>query len=227
MVPTGQIGESFLGRGSFIFGSRPEPPPSGGHARNFAKVNGMERVAARRFIVGRGDHARDIAMSGHATDDEALQPATLFRVMQAAIAEGLRERYEPPRRLSHQMFVLTMQMNDRTRREHAQADQAWRGERQALRRQARQAARAGAYPLKPFSYFAPILHLSGIGRPRQASQGACSGVPQFFCWQSSSLSAKNFSGAPCGPKSTSYVATKRSGEGTARGRLLTNFQFVQ
>ncbi|MGH6671617.1 MAG: hypothetical protein ACRECV_06520 [Xanthobacteraceae bacterium] len=40
--------------------------------------------------------------------------------MQAAIAEGLRTHYRPPRKMSHQLFVLMMQMNDRARREQAQ-----------------------------------------------------------------------------------------------------------
>jgi hypothetical protein len=63
-------------------------------------------------------------MSGHAANDEPFAPATLFRVMQAAIGEGLKERFEPPQKMSHQLFVLMMQMNDRARREQAQAEQA-------------------------------------------------------------------------------------------------------
>jgi hypothetical protein len=59
-------------------------------------------------------------MSGHAAKDEPFAPATLFRVMQAAIGEGLKERLEPPRKMSHQLFVLMMQMNDRARRQRAQ-----------------------------------------------------------------------------------------------------------
>jgi hypothetical protein len=63
-------------------------------------------------------------MSGHAANDEPFAPATLFRVMQAAIGEGLKERFEPPQKMSHQLFVLMMQMNDRARRERAQAEHA-------------------------------------------------------------------------------------------------------
>jgi hypothetical protein len=61
-------------------------------------------------------------MSGRAANDEPNTPATLFRVMQTAIGEGLREHYEPPRKMSHQLFVLIMQMNDRARRERVEAD---------------------------------------------------------------------------------------------------------
>jgi hypothetical protein len=71
-------------------------------------------------------------MSGRATDDKSHEPATLFRVMQTAIAEGLRERYAPPRKMSHQLLVLMMQMNDRTRRERAEAEQAAEAERKVL-----------------------------------------------------------------------------------------------
>jgi hypothetical protein len=79
-------------------------------------------------------------MSGRATNDEpqesaveeaAAEPATLFRVMQTAIGEGLREHYEAPRKMSHQLFVLMMQMNDRARRERAQAEQATRAKTNA------------------------------------------------------------------------------------------------
>lgn len=46
-------------------------------------------------------------------DNEADQPVTLHRVMQTAIAEGLKERYKPPRKMSHDLFVLMLQINDR------------------------------------------------------------------------------------------------------------------
>jgi hypothetical protein len=71
-------------------------------------------------------------MSGHAANDEPFEPATLFRVMQAAIGEGLKERFEPPRKMSHQLFVLMMQMNDRARRERAQAEQAGQAKTKAF-----------------------------------------------------------------------------------------------
>lgn len=48
-------------------------------------------------------------------DQEADAPATLHRVMQAAIAEGLRARYAPPRELPHELFVLLMQVNNQGR----------------------------------------------------------------------------------------------------------------
>jgi len=59
--------------------------------------------------------------------EERDQPVTLHRVMQTMIGDGLRSHYEAPRRLSHQLFVLMMQLNEderkreppkRTRRRH-------------------------------------------------------------------------------------------------------------
>lgn len=45
--------------------------------------------------------------------DQSAEPATLYRVMQAMLGEGLRERYEVPQKMSHELFVLLMQMNER------------------------------------------------------------------------------------------------------------------
>jgi hypothetical protein len=39
-------------------------------------------------------------------------PVTLHRVMQQAIAAGLKAQYEPPMKLSHELFVLLMQINE-------------------------------------------------------------------------------------------------------------------
>jgi hypothetical protein len=46
------------------------------------------------------------------TDTQSEQPATLHRVIQDAIAEGLRECYKPPKRMSHGLMVLLMQLNE-------------------------------------------------------------------------------------------------------------------
>lgn len=44
-------------------------------------------------------------------------PVTLHRIMQTMIGEGLRERYQAPKKLSHQLFVLMMQMKEVERQE--------------------------------------------------------------------------------------------------------------
>jgi hypothetical protein len=48
-------------------------------------------------------------------------PVTLHRIMQAMIGEGLKEHYKPPQKLSHELFVLLMQMKEQERREAAAA----------------------------------------------------------------------------------------------------------
>ena len=43
-------------------------------------------------------------------------PVTLYRTIQKMIGEGLREHYQPPRKLSHELFVLLMQLREEERR---------------------------------------------------------------------------------------------------------------
>jgi hypothetical protein len=47
---------------------------------------------------------------------DAEPPATLHGVMQAALAQGLRERFRPIRDVPHDMLVLLMQINEDRRR---------------------------------------------------------------------------------------------------------------
>ncbi len=49
-------------------------------------------------------------MSGQLpSSDPSDAPVTLHRIMQTMIAEGLKARYEAPKKLSHELFVLMMQ----------------------------------------------------------------------------------------------------------------------
>ena len=52
---------------------------------------------------------------------DADEPITLHRIMQEMIGEGLRERYKPPQKLSHELLVLLMQLKEQERREAAAA----------------------------------------------------------------------------------------------------------
>ena len=45
--------------------------------------------------------------------DRSAEPVTLYRVMQTMIGEGLREHYDVPQKMPHELFVLLMQMNER------------------------------------------------------------------------------------------------------------------
>ena len=49
-------------------------------------------------------------------DHRADEPVTLHRVMQSMIGEGLRQRYAPPQKLSHELFVLLMQLKEEERK---------------------------------------------------------------------------------------------------------------
>ncbi len=51
--------------------------------------------------------------------EERNDPVTLHRVMQTMIADGLRRYYQPPQKLSHELFVLLLQLRDRDRRDTA------------------------------------------------------------------------------------------------------------
>jgi len=44
-------------------------------------------------------------------------PVTLYRVMQNMIGDRLKARYTPPKKLSHELFVLMLQLKDREQRE--------------------------------------------------------------------------------------------------------------
>jgi hypothetical protein len=45
-------------------------------------------------------------------DSRSDDPVTLHRVMQTMIGEGLKQHYQAPQNLSHELFVLLMQLND-------------------------------------------------------------------------------------------------------------------
>lgn len=46
-------------------------------------------------------------------------PVTLHRTMQTMIGHGLRDHYQAPQKLSHELFVVLMQLNEEERRLNA------------------------------------------------------------------------------------------------------------
>jgi hypothetical protein len=60
-------------------------------------------------------------MSDRAANGDDNDPVTLHRVMQAMIGEGLKARYEAPQELSHELFVLLMQLKENERRRKARS----------------------------------------------------------------------------------------------------------
>jgi hypothetical protein len=51
--------------------------------------------------------------------DNGHDPVTLHRVMQSMIAECLKKRYQPAQILSHELFVLLLQLKEREGRHGA------------------------------------------------------------------------------------------------------------
>ena len=58
-----------------------------------------------------------MAMTVRAAKLEGDDPVTLHRIMQNMVGEGLKERYEPPQKLSHELFVLMLQIKEQERRD--------------------------------------------------------------------------------------------------------------
>jgi hypothetical protein len=56
-------------------------------------------------------------VEGVTADHPGDEPVTLHRIMQMMIGKELRERYQPPQKLSHALFVLLMQLKEQERRE--------------------------------------------------------------------------------------------------------------
>ncbi len=52
-----------------------------------------------------------------AAERDRNDPVTLYRVMQSMIGDRLKARYSPPKKLSHELFVLMLQLKDREQRE--------------------------------------------------------------------------------------------------------------
>jgi hypothetical protein len=67
--------------------------------------------------------------------DDMAQPATLHGVMQMMIGDGLRRHYQAPNKLSHELFVLLMQLREEERK--TQPSPAPSKPRQHTSRQAR------------------------------------------------------------------------------------------
>jgi len=63
--------------------------------------------------------------------EDSHAPVTLHRVMQSMIGEGLRSHYKAPKQLSHQLFVLLLQVKEEERKGKAHASKKARSPRVA------------------------------------------------------------------------------------------------
>ncbi len=48
-----------------------------------------------------------------AEEHDRNDPVTFHRIMQSMIGDRLKARYQPPKKLSHELFVLMLQVKDR------------------------------------------------------------------------------------------------------------------
>lgn len=60
---------------------------------------------------------REATADAAARDDN--DPVTLHKTMQVMIGQGLRDYYQPPQKLSHELFVVLLQLNEEERRRKA------------------------------------------------------------------------------------------------------------
>jgi hypothetical protein len=67
-------------------------------------------------------------MTDRVRDHDNAAPVTLHRIMQSMIGEGLKERYQPPQKLSHELFVVLLQLKEKERLAEARRPAA-KGER--------------------------------------------------------------------------------------------------
>jgi hypothetical protein len=70
----------------------------------------------RADLFSAGAKNLQIIMTQQIAGDDRDEPATLHRTIQLMLGERLRAYYRPPKKLSHELFVLMMQMKEQERR---------------------------------------------------------------------------------------------------------------
>ena len=70
-----------------------------------------------RFIRARAKNLQINMTQSIASDGDRDEPATLHHTIQLMLGERLRAYYRPPKKLSHELFVLMMQMKEQERRQ--------------------------------------------------------------------------------------------------------------
>jgi hypothetical protein len=84
----------------------------------------IQRFARNKFLFPRliilGSLISVFAMTpSRLAENQTDEPVTLHRTIQTMIGTGLRHRYKPPKKLSHELFVLLLQLKEQERREAA------------------------------------------------------------------------------------------------------------
>jgi hypothetical protein len=75
------------------------------------------QIRAIRFISAKATNLQINMTQRIAGDGDRDEPATLHHTIQLMLGERLRAHYRPPKKLSHELFVLMMQMKEQERRQ--------------------------------------------------------------------------------------------------------------
>jgi hypothetical protein len=82
----------------------------------------MRRNDLRFVQLAFGGHLLGGSMTISTTNaDQIGQPATLHGVMQAMVGDGLRRHYQAPAKLSHELFVLLLQLREEEQKQQPRA----------------------------------------------------------------------------------------------------------
>jgi hypothetical protein len=73
-------------------------------------------------------------MASGAADLLSSNPVTLLQVMQSMIGAQLKEHYEAPQKLSHQLLVLLMQLNEQQRKANHKPKEGGQAKRSPAKR---------------------------------------------------------------------------------------------
>jgi hypothetical protein len=91
----------------------------GGGAEATAAIDAQHwnQIRTIRFISAEATNLQINMTQRIASDGDRDEPATLHRTVQLMLGERLRAYYRPPKKLSHELFVLLMQMKEQERRQ--------------------------------------------------------------------------------------------------------------
>lgn len=86
----------------------------------------IRRLAGLRVTIPIGERmaiqaADPEVVATPVVENDSNDPVTLHRIMQMMIGEGLRERYRPAPKLSHELFVLLLQLKEQERKKKRRA----------------------------------------------------------------------------------------------------------
>jgi hypothetical protein len=90
---------------------------SWGKVTKASPLRNQTRIA--RLTLRGPKRGRSVMTQRRADDAETDEPVTLHRTIQMMLGEKLRAYYHPPKKLSHELFVLMIQIKEQERRQAA------------------------------------------------------------------------------------------------------------